>query len=67
MSHRPRLLCSAAPPVFEDVPGDSGHPTSFTERLRRFLLNDGEGLFRAQERQAESHRKLEDTDPQPRN
>lgn len=64
---RPRPLFSAAPPVFEDVPGESDHPSSFTGRLRRFLLNDGEALFTAQARQADYHRKLEEQDPLLRN
>ena len=65
---RPRPLFSAsAPEVHEDVPGDSGHPGSFTERVRLLLLTDGEALFTAERRQAEYHAKLEDTQPQPRN
>jgi len=60
-------LFSAAPPVFEDLPGESHHPSSFTGRLRRFLLNDGEALFRAQERQHEFHEKLDQINPAPRN
>lgn len=64
---RPRPLFSAAPPVFEDVPGESHHPSSFTGCLRRFLLNDGVALFRAQECQREFHEKPDQTDPLSRN
>ena len=68
MPRRPRPLFSAsAPEVYEDVPGDSGHPASFTERVRRFLMTDCEALFAAERRQAEYHAKLEETTPQSRN
>lgn len=64
---RPRPLFSAAPPVFEEIPDGSQHPQAFTSRLRRWLLTSPEPLFTAQERQAEYHRKLEESDPLPRN
>ena len=64
---RPRPLFSAAPQVFKPAPGESDHPQSFTGRLRRFLTTDGEALFRAEQLQAEYHRKLEETETQPRN
>jgi hypothetical protein len=53
--------------VKDEIPAESDHPQSLTGRIRRFLLNDGEALFRAEQRQAEYHQKLEETDPQPRN
>jgi len=47
-------LFSATPRIPRDpAPGESHHPSSFTGRLRRFLLKDGEALFTAQERQAD--------------
>jgi hypothetical protein len=65
---RPRPLFSAsAPEVHEDVPGDSRHPASFTERMRRLLLTNGEALFTAERRQAEYHAKLDENPAQPRN
>lgn len=65
---RPQPLFSASPPQpHEDVPDESQHPHSFTSRLRRFLLTDGEALFRAEQRQADYHAKLDQTHPQPRN
>jgi hypothetical protein len=64
---RPRPLFSAsAPEVHEDVPGDSGHPASFTERMRRLLLTDGDALFTAERRQAEYTAKTDATTPTPR-
>jgi hypothetical protein len=61
-------LFSATPRIPRDpVPGESHHPSSFTGRIRRFLLNDGEALFTAQERQAEFHHNLDESDPLPRN
>lgn len=66
-----RPLFSATPPAEghpeTDVPGDSGHPASFTERMRRLLLTDGEALFTAERRQAEYHAKLGENPAQPRN
>jgi hypothetical protein len=66
-SRRPRPLFSATPVVYEDVPDESQHPQSLTARIRRWLLTDPEPLFRAEQRQAEYQRKLEESDPQPRN
>jgi len=65
---RPTPLFSAnAPVVHEDPPAESGYPASLTERIRRFLLTDGEALFAAQKRQADYHQKLDETQAQPRN
>lgn len=68
----PRSLFSARPSlpraeVKEPVPEESDHPMSFTGRLRKFLLNDGEALFTARQRQIEYDQRLEEADVQPRN
>lgn len=57
---RPQPLFSAAPVVHEEIPVESQAPQNFTAKLRRFLLSDGESLFRAEQRQQEYHEQLED-------
>jgi hypothetical protein len=45
-----------------DAPEESNAPGHFTARLRRFLLSDGEALFRAKALQAEHQRKEAEAD-----
>jgi hypothetical protein len=53
--------------VREPMPEESTHPGSFTARLRRLPLTDGEALFRAESRQREYARAVGAADVPPRN